>query len=310
MHLIERERNGMTKRFEYAPLQGRPKIGWPEGKRLAVWLVPNVEHYEIDPSYKGIRDPWPRSMSPDALNYPLKDYGNRVGIDRILDVTDRLGIRCTVSLSLALPTMFPDVFHEMKRREWDFMCHGLYNTHYLWNYPLDEERAFIERCRQGMVEVTGQTRHGWFSPACSHTLNTADLVDAAGFSYYCDLYHDDQPFPVITDSGSLISIPYSMDANDVVVHMNGGEGDDYAKVIIDQFDTLYRESHQNGLVMCIAFHPYVTGQAQRIRAFERALRYVLSHDDVWLATGIEIESWYRTHYLTTVQEWLHKGRSV
>jgi hypothetical protein len=92
--------------------------------------------------------------------------------------------------------------------------------------------------------------------------------------------------------------------------MNGGEGDDYAKVIIDQFDTLYRESHQNGLVMCIAFHPYVTGQAQRIRAFERALRYVLSHDDVWLATGIEIESWYRAHYLSTVQEWLLKGRSA
>jgi allantoinase len=106
----------MTKRFEYAPLQGRPTIRWPEGKRLAVWLVPNVEHYELDASWKGIRDPWPRSASPDGLNYPLKEYGNRVGIDRILDLTDRLGVRCTVSLSWALPTMFPDVFGEMKQR--------------------------------------------------------------------------------------------------------------------------------------------------------------------------------------------------
>src|SRR5690554_75335 len=135
----------MTKRFEYAPLHGRPTIRWPEGKQLAVWLVPNVEHYELDASWKSIRDPWPRSMPPDGLNYPLKEYGNRVGIDRVLDVTDRLGIRCTVSLSWALPTMFPDVFDEMKRRDWDFMCHGLYNTHYLWNYEADAEREFIER---------------------------------------------------------------------------------------------------------------------------------------------------------------------
>src|SRR5690606_37520859 len=111
LRLIERKR--MTKRFEYAPLHGRPTISWPEGKRLAVWLVPNVEHYELDASLKGIRDPWPRSMPPDGLNYPLKEYGNRLGIDRVLDVTDRLGIRCTVSLSWALPTMFPDVFDEM-----------------------------------------------------------------------------------------------------------------------------------------------------------------------------------------------------
>ena len=294
----------MTKRFAYASLEDRPVIRWPGGKRLAVWLVPNVEHYEMHPSWKGIRDPWPRSAAPDGLNYPLKEYGNRVGIDRLFDVTDRLGVRCTVSLSLALPTMFPDVFRDMKERNWDFMCHGLYNTHYLWNYPLHEEKQFIEECRRGMIEATGKQRHGWFSPACSHTVHTADLVDAAGFAYYCDLYHDDQPFPVLTQHGSLISIPYSMDANDVVVHMNGGEGDDFAQVITDQFDTLYRDSERNGLVMCIAFHPYVTGQPHRIQAFERALRYVFSHDDVWAATGIEIEAWYRTHYLNTMKDWL------
>lgn len=294
----------MSKRFAYAAMAGRPTIRWPDGKKLAVWVVPNVEHYEFQPGDQNIRNPWPRAAAPDALNYPTKEYGNRVGLDRIFDTTDKLDIRCTVSMSLAVPAMFPDLFADMKRRQWDFMCHGLYNSQYLWGIDPETERQFIQDCKRQMDDVTGQSQHGWFSPACSHTLQTADIVAEAGFQYYCDLYHDDQPFPVINSSRDLISIPYSMDVNDVVVHLGGGEGDDFARIIVDQFHTLYRESEQSGRVMCIAFHPYLTGQVHRIKAFERALRYVLSHDDVWMATGQEIASWYTDHHLAEVNDWL------
>lgn len=294
----------IAERFAYAPMAGRPRIRWPEGKRLAVWVVPNVEHYEYQPHVVGIRDPWPRTAPPDGLNYPLKEYGNRVGLARLLDVFDRVGVTCTASLSLAVPVMFPDLFDEMKRRGWEFMCHGLYNTHYLWNCPLEDERAFIADCMRRTIAATGEPIHGWFSPACSHTVNTPDLVAEAGISYYCDLYHDDQPFPVETASGSLISIPYTMDVNDVVLQVAGADGDAFADVILDQFQTLYDESRHTGLVMCIACHPYVTGQPHRIDAFERALRHVVSHDDVWIATGREIAQWYRGHHLDETIGWL------
>lgn len=294
----------MTQRFQYASMQDRPVLSWPEGKKLAVWVVPNVEHYEFMPGFKSIRDPWPRSAHPDTLNYPFKEYGNRVGLDRIFEITDRLDIRCTVSLSLAVPTMFPDLFADMVKRRWDFMCHGLYNTHYLWGYPPEREREFIFECKRKMDEVTGKREHGWFSPACSHTIHTADIVAQAGYQYYADLYHDDQPFPVINDHSDLISIPYSMDVNDVVVHLGGGDGEDFARIMVDQFQTLHRESQHTGLVMCIAFHPYITGQLHRVRAFEQALRYISHHDDVWMATGQEIASWYTTKHLPTVKDWL------
>jgi allantoinase len=294
----------MRERFAYASMAGRPAIRWPEGKRLALWIVPNIEHYEYQPAVIGIRDPWPRTPHPDALNYPLKEYGNRVGFDRLLEVTDRLGVTCTASLSLAVPVMFPDVFAEMMRRGWEFMCHGLYNTHYLWNCSLEEEQAFIDDCCRRALEATGKPIHGWFSPACSHTVNTPDLVAAAGIRYYCDVYHDDQPFPVRTATGSLISLPYSMDVNDVVLQVMGADGDAFADAIIDQFEVLYEESRRTGLVMCIACHPYVTGQPHRIRAFARALRHVIGHDDIWVATGSEIAQWYRTHHLPEVQAWL------
>ena len=294
----------MNDRFLYAPLHRRPVLRWPQGRRLAVWLVPNVEHYEFRPSWRGRREPWPRTAHPDSLNYPLKEYGLRVGLERFMDLTDRLDVRCTVSLSMAVPAMFPDLFDEMRRRRWDFMCHGLYNTHYLWDYPPEAEREFVADCRRRMDDATGTTQHGWFSPACSHTVNTADIVEEAGFSYYCDLYHDDQPFPVLTRGGSLISLPYSMDVNDAVVHINGGEGDDFAQVILDQFQTLYRDSANTGLVMCIACHPYLTAQPSRIVAFEKALRHILSHDDVWMTTGREMDAWYRSEYLQTFNDWL------
>jgi peptidoglycan/xylan/chitin deacetylase (PgdA/CDA1 family) len=275
---------------------------------VAVWVVPNVEHYEIEPSVVGVRKAYPRCIPPDALNYPKREYGNRVGLDRLLDVTDRLGVRCTVSLSLAVPVMFPEQFAEMRRRNWEFMCHGLYNTHYLWNMPPDEEWEFILDCRRRMIAATGTPLRGWFSPACSHTVHTADLLAEIGIDYYCDLYHDDQPFPVRTRTGSIISIPYSMDVNDVVLHIAGADGDAFAEVILDQFETLSAEARDSGRVMCIACHPYVTGQPHRIRAFEQALRQLVGRNDVWVATGAEIAGWYRKHYFSAVTHWL-EGRA-
>ncbi len=297
-------RTTVLERFAFATMQGRPVLRWPQGRRLAVWVVPNVEHYEYEPGVRGVRDPWPRCAAPDALNYPRKEYGNRVGLGRLLDVTGRLGIRCTASLSLAVPEMFPDQFAEMRQAGWDFMCHGLYNTHYLWNMAEDEERAFVADCQRRMLAATGAPIQGWFSPACSHTPRTGDLVAEAGISYYCDLYHDDQPFPVRTRAGSLVSLPYSMQVNDVVLHLAGATGEDYAAVLADEFETLHAESAESGRVLCIACHPYITGQPHWIGAFERALRRIAAHEDVWFATGAEIAAWYRAHHLADVRRWL------
>ncbi len=105
-------------------------------------------------------------------------------------------------------------------------------------------------------------------------------------------------------TGSLISIPYSMDVNDAVLHVSGADGDAIEHVIRDQFETLYAESVTSGRVMCIACHPYISCQPHRVRAFERALRHVVSHDDVWVATGHEIAQWYRDHHLDEMLGWL------
>lgn len=289
-------------RVVYSPINDRPRLELPNGARVAVWIAPNIEHYEYLPDPVRVRDPWPRMPHPDVYDYGIKDYGNRVGVWRMFETMDRCDIRCTVSLNFAVIEHYPEIFEAMEARRWDVMCHGLYNTQYLWGVEEDEEREFIARCIEMYRQATGRMLPGWFSPAASFTLNTPDLVAEAGIKYYCDWYHDDQPFPMKVKSGQLITVPYTMEINDAIVYRRPVEADDFAQLIRDYFDTVWREGETQPRVMCVALHPYMMGQPHRQRHLEEAIAYMRSHDGVWFATAEEIaDHYYATSYDGMVQ---------
>jgi allantoinase len=280
-------------RIAYCAAPDRVPLRWPGGARVALWVTPNIEHYEYLPAQVRVRNPWPRTPHPDILGYGLRDYGNRVGVWRLMEVFDRFKLPCTVSLSLAVLDMYPEITEAMLKRQWEFMSHGLYNTRYHWNMSEDEERAAIDECQQIHRRVTGRPLNGWFSPAASNTLHTPDLVAEAGIGYLCDMYHDDQPTPVRVRRGTLTSLPYSMEINDSIAWRRGQEGAAFAQKICDEFDTLYAEGQTHGKVMNIAVHPFIMGQPHRIEHLSRALSYVLGHPGVWCATGSEILASYK-----------------
>ncbi len=280
-------------RIAYSAAPDRMPLRWPGGARVALWVTPNIEHNEYLPAQVRVRNPWPRTPHPDILGYGLRDYGNRVGVWRLMEVFDRFKLPCTVSLSLAVLEMYPDITEAMLKRQWEFMSHGLYNSRYHWNMSEDEERAAIDECQQIHQRVTGRPLNGWFSPAASNTVNTPDLVAEAGIGYLCDLYHDDQPTPVRVRRGELVSLPYSMEINDSIAWRRGQEGAAFAQKICDEFDTLYAEGAEHGKVMNIAVHPFIMGQPHRIEHLSRALEYVLGHEGVWCATGSEILASYK-----------------
>jgi peptidoglycan/xylan/chitin deacetylase (PgdA/CDA1 family) len=284
---------GAMERIRYSAAPERPPLRWPGGARVALWVAPNIEHYEFLPEHIRVRDPWPRLPHPDILGYGLRDYGNRVGVWRLMEVFDRFQLPCTVSLSMAVLQMYPEVAEAMLKRRWEFMSHGLYNTRYHWNLSEADERAAIEECQHIHRQFTGRDLPGWFSPAASNTLNTPDLVAEAGIGYLCDLYHDDQPTPIRVRQGELYSLPYSMEINDSIAWRRGQEGAAFAQKICDEFDTLYSEGAVSGQVMNIAVHPFIMGQPHRIEHLARALEYVLSHSGVWCATGSDIIASYR-----------------
>lgn len=287
--------DSLERRIGFSLISRRQKWSLPGDSRVAVWVVPNIEHYEYLPAVIGPRDPWPRMPHPDVQGYGGRDYGNRVGLWRLFDVLDKYSIRCTVSLSMSVLEMYPRIFEAMESRGWEYMSHGLYNTRYVWGCAEDEERALVRHCADIHQRMTGRPLPGWFSPAVSCTLNTPDLVAEAGIRFYCDLYHDDQPTPVQTRHGTLVSVPYSMDLNDAMVYRQPVEGAEFERMIVDHFDTVYAEGDANPRVMCIALHPYMMGAPHRIRYLDRALAYICSHDKVWFATGSEIAAWYLQH---------------
>lgn len=279
-------------RIAYAPIGNRPVLKWPNGARVALWVVPNIEHYEYLPPAHPIRDAYPRTPHPDVLAYGGKDYGNRAGLWRMFEVFDKYRIRGTVSLNLAVIEHYPEIFAACEARKFDYMGHGLYNTRYMWGVSEEEERAHIATCVDLFRRRTGRQLAGWLSPALSHTLLTPDLVAEAGIRYYCDLVHDDQPWPVRVRQGRLITLPYSVDLNDAVAYRQGFEAEDFARMITDTFDTLWREGEESGRVMCLAVHPYNMGQPHRIAHLDAALGYIMSHQGVWAATGSEMADWY------------------
>ena len=294
------------------PLPRRPRLEWPGGARVALWVVPNVEHYEFLPPVGAKRDPWPRTPHPDIQGYGTRDFGNRVGFWRMAEMLDRLRIKATLSLGVAAFEHYPEVMRASLERGWDVMCHGIYNTRYLWDAPEDEERAYVADCVGSYAKLTnGGRMAGWLSPALSHTLNTPDLVAEAGFIYFCDFVHDEQPWPIRTRGGHpLISLPYTVDLNDAVTNRAGLEAPDFARMMRDQFTRLHRDGAENGRVMCLAVHPYNMGQAHRARHLEEALAWILGHEGVWAATGAEIAEWYLANHHPKVMAALAEAGKV
>ncbi len=291
--------------YDYSPYINRPKITWPNNAKMAFWVAPNIEFYELNPPSNPYRKAWPRPY-PDIGGYGIRDYGNRVGHDRQMALLDKYGIRGSISLSTALCDHHPEIIEACKERDWEFFSHGIYNTRYTYGLSEQQERDMIKDSMETIYKHTGQKCAGYLAPALSHSENTIDLFaevgselfgDQAGY-YTCDLFHDDQPTPInLRSDKKFVSVPYSLEMNDTIAYVvNKVEPRRYGEQIKRNFDRLYAEGDTNGTVMCIPTHNYQVSCPHRLRAFEESLEYITGHSDVWVTTGREIADYYIEHY--------------
>lgn len=289
----ERRFESVHDRLPYSPIIDREPLEWPGGARVAVWVVPNIEHYEYLPP-PGAADPYPRSPHPDVRKYAYHDYGNRVGIWRLLEVLDHHDIVCTASLNVAVLDHYPEIGAAMADRSWGLMSHGLYNTRFLTGMSRNEERDFYELCNSVLERHTGTRFDGMLGPYISANRHTPDVMAEVGMRYHADWVHDERPSPLLNDSNArMVALPYSYELNDAPLLMRSHvEGDEYYARCVAQFDQLYLEG---GRMMCLPVHPFTIGQPHRIRAFDRLLGYLRSHDDVWFARAGDIVDHYLEH---------------
>ena len=279
--------------FPYSPIIHRPRLTWPNGAQLALWVIPNVEFFSLMEKVPAAAGGGPGPI-PDVPTWSVRDYGNRVGIFRLMEVLDRHGIRATVALNSELCAQHPAIIEEGRKRRWEWMGHNESNTRRLNEVPPDEEPRVIRNALATIEKATGTRPVGWLGSGLQETWNTVELLAAEGCEYVADWVNDDQPYIMTLDGGRrLISMPYSHEINDKpAFERHNRTSDEFRNMICRQFDVLYREGAQSGRVLAIAIHPYLTGVPHRIDAFNSALQYICSHTKVWRATGAEIARHY------------------
>jgi allantoinase len=284
-------------RFEYSPIIKRPPLRWPNGARVAVWVAVNIEHFKIDRPGTAMH-PFP-GITPDVYNYAWRDYGVRVGIWRLMQLLDRLGMKAGVMLNSDVCIHYPVIVEECVKRGWEILGHGMTNSQFLAGMSEDQEREVIRTVIRTIKDKTGKAPRGWLGPALAETFSTPDLLAEEGITYVCDWCNDDQPYPMKVRTGRLLSVPYGIELNDIPMFLEfKATPDEFRQAICDQFDQLYAEGAETGRVLCIALHPFIIATPWRIKYLERALQHILRHKDVWVTTGGEIADWYTKHHAT------------
>jgi allantoinase len=279
--------------FPYSPIIRRPKLTWPQGAHVALWIIPNIEFFSLMekvPAAAGGSG----APVPDVPAWSARDYGNRVGVFRLMEVLDRHGMRGTVALNSELCAYHPEIIEEGQKRRWEWMGHNESNTRRLNEAAPGEEAGIIQRTLATIEKATGTRPVGWLGSGLQETWNTPELLAAEGCEYVSDWTNDDQPYMMTLKSGRrLVAMPYSHEINDKpVFEKMHRTADEFKDMICRQFDVLYREGAESGRVMAIALHPYLTGVPHRIDAFDAAMAYISRHDRVWKATGAEIARHY------------------
>jgi len=280
-------------RADYDPIVNRKPLKLPGGARVAVWPVVNLEEWDINAAMARTNLPPPQGITavPDIPNYSWYDYGMRVGFWRLKEVLDRHQVRATLSLNASVCNSYPIMVEESLKSGWEILGHGFIQR--AMNV-VEDERYEVQRSIQLIKERTGKAPRGWMGPGLAETFNTPDILAEEGIEYVCDWVNDDQPYQMKVKNGSLVSIPYTVELNDIPIYViQHHRGPEIFERTRDHFDTLYHEGAENARIMAISTHPYVTGVPYRIKYFDQIFEYIKQHDEVVFMTGSEILDWYK-----------------
>jgi peptidoglycan/xylan/chitin deacetylase (PgdA/CDA1 family) len=275
-------------RVPYESIVHRPPFVLPERARVAVWTIVNLENWlPANPMPRTVLPPpMGQPLLPDIPNWCWHEYGMRVGYWRILDTLQARGLRGTLALNGSVCAQYAAACRAALDAGWEFMGHGLVQKPM---HRVDDQAADIRQTIAAIREFTGKAPRGWESPGLTETAETADLLAEAGIEYVADWVLDDQPVPIRTRSGSIVSVPYTVELNDVVMSaIQQQQSDEILRRGREQFDQFYKEGASIPRVMAISVHPYLTGAPHRIRYLAELYDHILAHDGVLMCTGEEI----------------------
>lgn len=282
-----------SQRVAYSAIVDRPKLEVPDGGRMLVWIIVNIEHWDMErPMPRSVLSPpMGQPLLPDLPNWAWHEYGMRVGFWRIYDALLNLSIVPTLALNGMVCETYPRVAQAALDAGWEFMGHSYVQGPM---HKLEDQRQAIADTVNAIKAFTGAAPRGWESPGLTETNETIDYLAEAGIDYVADWVFDDQPVWIPTATRPVLSVPYSVEINDIpMMALQNHRGTEMYERGVEQIDRLWQESATIPRVMAISVHPYITGAPHRIAAFERLLEYVKAKPGVVIRTGEQISEWYR-----------------
>ena len=288
MAMIPRER------APYSAIIDRPVMKLPGDARIIVWTIVNLEVWDIarPMARQVIPAPTGAVLLPDVPNWSWHEYGMRVGFWRFHALYERLGIRPTLAINARVCVEYPRVAQACLDSGWEFMGHSYEQG------PIHKEEdqpAMIRRTLDTIEKFTGKRALGWLGPGLTETYETPEHLAAAGIKYIGDWVHDEEPTEINTANGPLVTLPYSVECNDIpVMLVQHHEASYWTQKCSDSFDRLYQEGAERPRIMAIAIHPYVSGQPFRIKYHEAVYDYMAKFPGVLHWNGEQILEWYQS----------------
>ena len=283
-----------TERIAYSPITERPPLKLPGGARMAVWVIVNVEEWDIDQAMPRtvLTPPAGGSPMPDIPNWAWHEYGNRVGFWRMLEVLDRHEIRAVLAVNGTAVRAYGAIARAAKERNWEFMGHGYTQRNM---QKVENEREDIGKTTEALAEATGGRRpRGWLGPGLTETWETPDLLSENGYDYVADWVLDDQPVVLKTRGKPIVNIPYTQENNDIAMMLiQHHPAREYFQRAMDQFDQLYHDAAGGqARIMALVVHPYIMGAPHRLKYFRMIFERIRERSDVLFWTGEQILEWY------------------
>jgi allantoinase len=273
-------------RFRYRAIGDRPAYEWPNGQRLAIYVGLNLEHFAFGEGLGA--ELAPGGPQPDVLNYAWREYGNRVGVWRLMDLFGELGWPVSVLANTSIYDHCPEVMDAVRTRGDEVVGHGYTNSERQGTMDEDTERRLIVDVTRTITRIESRPPKGWLGPWISESSRTPDLLAEAGYTYLLDWYMDDQPVWFATrNGGRILSVPYPQELNDIPAIAGHKDGPaQFADMIIDNFEEMLVQAERAPLVMGISLHPYIVGQPYRLRQLRRALQHIdQKRDRIWITTA-------------------------
>jgi peptidoglycan/xylan/chitin deacetylase (PgdA/CDA1 family) len=282
-----------SQRVPFSAIVDRAPLQVPDGGRMLVWVIVNVEHWSMARAMPRtvLSPPMGQPLQPDLPNWAWHEYGMRVGFWRLHDALKNLGIVPTLAINGIVCQSYPRVAQAALDLGWEFMGHGYVQGPM---HTLENQREAIAQTVKAIKAFTGTAPRGWESPGLTETSETIDHLSEAGIEYVADWVFDDQPVWIAAKPRPVLSVPYSVEINDIpMMLLQSHSGAELYERGVAQLERLWQESATIPRVMAISVHPYITGAPHRIAMFEKLLAYAQSKPGVVIRTGLQINDWYR-----------------